>query len=1148
MKNVRKFLSVFIILTLILPSLVFAEGEGKLVDEFPDRNKFEGSTTEEFKDEDEVRVIVELEEDPVVVKATKSSKRYSKMSIKERRNEEKKLINIQDRIKRDIKSKKIDFKNLTNYTTAFNGFSGKTKFKNIKTIEKLSGVKKVYISKEYERPIVKPDMSSSNGMVGSELIWNIGYKGEGMIVSVIDSGIDPSHKDFVISEGVEAKLDEDSINKLVEEKNLKGKYYTEKVPYGYNYFDRNSEIVDKSKESGAHGMHVAGTVAANGDIEDNGIKGVAPEAQVLAMKVFSNRINIGTFDDIYLDAIEDSIVLESDVINMSLGSPAGFYEEDSAVNIGITNAVNNGIVCSISAGNSGHSTWGWEEYGGFPFKENPDIGLVGTPGLAYESIQVASIENTDITTPYLTYEIEGEKEKERGFIRNRIRKRKNGGKEVDDAIVPMSLAGTIEPADVFDGPAEYINCGLGEKDEINRRKIKGKVALIERGNIAFTDKIMNAQRAGAKAVIIYNNEAGGEELISMMYPSHGKIPAVFIGYGAGLEMTKKEKKIVNFSKDTIDIPNPESWQMSNFTSWGTTPSLELKPEITAPGGKIYSTLNNNKYGSMNGTSMASPHIAGGSALVMEYIKESLQYGKLNPKLQSRVAKQLMMNTAKIVEDGNGVPYSPRRQGSGIMNLNGAINTPVRVVNRADNEAKLELKDFNDKEINVELSLFNDSKEDISYKIDGIVLADEIQEIEDKEINTLRSRVVDADISSEEIITVPANGSKNLKVNIDFSKDSNIYEDMFIEGFIKLEELTDTHPELSIPFVGFYGDWNRPEILDGMKDLNEKSYYNISGMVDNNGYYMEPGKAAINPGTKAGRRNGTDSITPILSFLRNAEEVKYSIEDENGNAVRDIRNENFVRKHYVDEGTKNPYSYSRLRRWNGRGKIRTVKDGLYYYKIKSKIHYGKKAKWQEKSIPVYVDTKGPEITELSFDEESGDLIWKGKDEGSGIRYFTIWANDKKIVEYIEAKEGLEDYKYNIREFIEEGNEYKIEVVGFDYASNGGISEALILGTIDEEENEEIDEDSNIEVSFDWEEIVEDIDLPVETSEGYSVVNWTTENQDIVVIEAVKDEDENTIHYKGRIEPIDEDKEIKFFAYVEKDGKNYIKEFKGIVKKN
>ncbi|MCB5559144.1 S8 family serine peptidase [Anaerosalibacter bizertensis] len=708
--------------------------------------------------------------------------------------------------------------------------------------------------------------------------------------------------------------------------------------------DRNNEIVDKSKTGGAHGMHVAGTVAANGNIEDNGINGVAPEAQVLAMKVFSNKIDIGTFDDIYLDAIEESIVLESDVINMSLGSPA-----------------------------------------------------------------------------------------------------------------------------------------------------------------------------------------------------------VFIGHGHGSEMVKKEKKFVTFNKDTIDIPNPEEWQMSDFTSWGTTPSLELKPEITAPGGKIYSTLNNNKYGSMNGTSMSAPHVAGGSALVMEYIKESSQYGRLNPKLQSRIAKQLMMNTAKILEDENGIPYSPRRQGAGIMNLNGAVNTPVRVVNRADNEAKLELKDFSSKEISVELSLFNDSEEDISYKIDGVVLADDIQEVEGKEVNTLKSRVVDSNISSEETITVPANGSKNLKINIDFSKDSNIYEDMFIEGFVKLEEITDTYPELSIPFVGFYGDWNGPEILDGMKDLNEESYYNISGMVNGKDYYMDPGKAAINPGTKTGRKNRTDSITPILSFLRNAEEVKYSIEDEEGNLVRNIRNESFVRKHYVGGGQNTPYSYSILRRWDGRGKIRTVEDGLYYYKIKSKIHYGNKAKWQEKSIPVYVDTKAPEITDIAFDKESGDLTWKGKDEGSGIRYFTIWSNDKKIVEYIEAEEGMEEYKYNIGEFIEEGNEYNIEIVGFDYASNGGISEVLTVDIVDEEVDE-TEEDFNIEVSFDWEAIAEDIELPGTTLEGYNILNWTTENEDLITIEPIKSEDGNIINSRAKIEPVDEDMEVKFFAHIEKEDRVHIKEFKGTIKKD
>src|SRR5690606_11806666 len=109
-------------------------------------------------------------------------------------------------------------------------------------------------------------------------------------------------------------------------KDLLGKYFTEKVPYGYNYYDLNHEVLDLGPDASMHGMHVAGTVGANGDPEKGGIKGVAPEAQLLAMKVFSNDpIYATTFSDIYLVAIDESIRLGADVLHMSLGSTASFY-------------------------------------------------------------------------------------------------------------------------------------------------------------------------------------------------------------------------------------------------------------------------------------------------------------------------------------------------------------------------------------------------------------------------------------------------------------------------------------------------------------------------------------------------------------------------------------------------------------------------------------------------------------------------------------------------------------------------------------------------------------------------------------------------------------------------------------------------------
>src|SRR5690606_23360862 len=127
---------------------------------------------------------------------------------------------------------------------------------------------------------------------------------------IIDSGIDYNHKDMVLTDinADEGYLTKEEVNQAIAEHDLPGKFYTEKVPYGYNYFDKTDEVRDLGAGASMHGQHVAGTVGANGDEENGGLAGVAPEAQLLALKVFGNDPNFGsTFGDVYIKAIDDAI-------------------------------------------------------------------------------------------------------------------------------------------------------------------------------------------------------------------------------------------------------------------------------------------------------------------------------------------------------------------------------------------------------------------------------------------------------------------------------------------------------------------------------------------------------------------------------------------------------------------------------------------------------------------------------------------------------------------------------------------------------------------------------------------------------------------------------------------------------------------------
>ena len=202
--------------------------------------------------------------------------------------------------------------------------------------------------------------------------------------------------------------------------------------------------------------------------------------------------------------------------------------------------------------------------------------------------------------------------------------------------------------------------------------------------------------------------------------------------------------------------------MSDFTSWGPILDLDFKPQVT-PGGDIRSTANNNEYKYMSGTSMASPHTAGIIALVLQHMKE-LKLDNLTPKERAELAKQLVINTAKpqiYLSSGKDlIPFSPRRQGAGLVDVAAAVKTNVIVVNE-DNESTIPLKQINEltKQFTLKFKNYGNKEEIYTVKASHGVLTDKSDEARDI---LLEGATVSFD---KEKVIVPAGSVVELKVTL-----------------------------------------------------------------------------------------------------------------------------------------------------------------------------------------------------------------------------------------------------------------------------------------------------------------------------------------------------------------------------------------------
>ena len=921
-----------------------------------------------------------------------------------------------------------------NFNVLFSGFTMKmTTEEALMVRENIPEVKQIFVDYKYNRPDEKINMYNSSKMVNANKAWKLGYKGEGRVVAVIDSGADINHPAMRLTDATKAKYDKQAIDELISKHLLKGQYLNEKFPYGYNFMDHNMDLKDTNKDTGMHGMHVSGTVGANADDDEakvnNGIKitGIAPEAQILVMRVFGQDVAT-TNTSAYIEAIEESIILGADSMNMSLGSMSGSEQGiDLGMDLALQNAKKAGSIVAIAGGNDFYTTWGNDN----PRATNPDWGVMGTPGVAESAFTVANYNNNSMVTDAST------------FIKD------ENGKEIE--VVAKAMDTIDDAVDTgFKSMQEYeiVDVGLGNTEaDYNGQGVKGKIVLAQRGVNSFADKIKLAQSKGAIAFLLGNNEADKPDyFIIMQTQTKGLIRGYSVTYRNYMKIKQNiadakaagKVPMIKINTEKHEMANPGQYKMNESTSWGPNPSLRLKPEITAPGGEIYSTVNTDggRYESMTGTSMATPHVAGGIALVNQFLQEKKFNFEGAEKHQ--FIKNIMMATATpiLYENVKGFYNSPRVQGAGLMNLEAAVNPYLVTLTDAsgkmsNGKAVVEFGSIKDEKLDFTLKLKNYSDKPATYKVHGIAQTDQVK---DGKITFEPAKLGEANFAE---ITVNANSEATFTGSIDLTgkletAKKNQPNGFFIDGFIFFESKANAEgakefADLSVPYLAFYGDWASLPIIDGFADDivfdespsgktwvdNIPFWYQGTDYNDFPGKYFDQwnfthfyskwhdggrmiqgyqawsdkylGEFAISPNGDSDK----DEMSFHGVFLRNADNLKFEFINEAGEVVKTIAEpyRSTIKKNYY----KQKYTEDPVWTWRGEDKNGgQVPDGNYKVKITASAQDNKSSE-QEYVKTVYVDRVKPEIELIDANQvgNSVTIKFKSTDDRSGLAWMDVF---------------------------------------------------------------------------------------------------------------------------------------------------------------
>ena len=765
------------------------------------------------------------------------------------------------------------------FSTLFNGMSISASRIDIAKIQSLSGVAAVWPVAVVDAPPkgapASPELFTAIAMTGADIAQSeLGFTGKGIKVAVMDTGIDVDHPAFG-GDGV-ARYDSPL-------------FPSARVAYGYDFVgdafnaDPASPAYDpvpvpdpNPDDCGGHGTHVSGIVGAND--ATNGLKGVAPEVTFGAYRVFGCEGS--TTADIMIAAMERALADGMQVLNMSIGSAFQWPQYPTAM--AADRLVNKRVVVVASIGNSGAN----------------GLYSAGAPGLGAKVIGTASFDNTNVYLPYLTV----------------------NGRNV--GYVTM----TFSPNPPTSGTEEIINVGLA-CSALPAGSAANKVALAARGTCSFAIKAINAINAGAKAVLISNN-APGVFNGTLGAPIDGVTPVVGISLADGNFIRAQASPVMmSWTNLQASFPSPTGGLISSFSSYGLSPDLALKPDIGAPGGNIYSSypLEKGGYTTMGGTSMASPHVAGAAALLLQ----------AKPNTPSQAVRGILQSSADPKpwwgNPGLGFLDMVHRQGAGMVDIDDAILATTKI-----EPAKLSLGESQFGPVTRTLKVENDGASPVTYALSHAPALSTGP-------NTFTVSAVTgfADVSfSAPSVTVPAGGSASIDVTI--TANAGLADLSQYGGYIVFTPQGGGQT-YRVPYAGLKGDYQSKAVLTSggygmpwLSVLYAGSYYQLT-----------------DPGDWTFTMLGSDIPYLLMHLDHQSRLLRVEIFDQAGKAWHRAYNEEYLPRNSTATGF---FSFALDGTTFAGNKTYTLPDGTYYAKIsvlKALGDSSNPAHWETWTSPMFV---------------------------------------------------------------------------------------------------------------------------------------------------------------------------------------------------